>query len=127
MTARAAITAVEILADGGITAGLQHPNPRPADGYCRLLLLGGEARVERGFVRDRFIEVEAWHPRPTPCIELAESALDLLLAAAGSREIRQAWVEQETNELPTGEDGWQRYRFTVGMSFRTPSERIDRS
>ena len=127
MTARAAILAVEILGAAGIPAGLQHLNPRPSTGYCRLLLLGGDRRVERGFVRDRFIEVEAWHPRPTPAIELAERALDTLLAAAGSNEIRQLWVEQETNELPTGEDGWQRYRFTVGMSFRTPTERIDRS
>lgn len=127
MSARAAQHAVEVLAADGIVAGLKIPQARPSTGFVRVMLLGGEDLVQRGVVVERIVEVEAWHPRPTPALDLADRALGLLLAAVGTRGIRGVWTEAHLSELPTGEDGWERYRFTVGLSYRTSSERIDQT
>lgn len=126
MSAHAALVVVELLNAAGITASLKTPTTRPRGGFCRVFLLGGNDVVPAGVTVSRAVEVEAWNPRPTPAVDLAEAAVSAILAAAGTRGIRHARVESHIDELPTGEAGWERYRFAVRLEFRQPKERISR-
>lgn len=125
MSARAALTVVDVLEEAGLAAALKILSPRNLDGFLRVILLDGANEVQRGVTVSRVIEVEAWHPRPGGAIDLAEQSLEILFAAVGTRGIRAAWIENHIAELPTGEENWERYRYTIGLSFRQAKERID--
>lgn len=125
MSARAALTVVDVLEEAGLVAALKIPSPRNLDGFLRIILLDGANEVQRGVTVSRVIEVEAWHPRPGAAIDLAEQSREILFGAVGTHGIRAAWTENHVAELPTGEENWERYRYTIGLSFREPKERID--
>lgn len=126
MSVHAAGLVVELLEAAGVEAGLRIPQPRPAAGFCRALLMPGRSTVSPGVTVVRYVEVEAWHPRPTPALEMADAAIVAVVAAAGTRGIRHVWVDNEVADLPTGEAGWARYRFTLALEFREAKERLGR-
>lgn len=126
-----AVLAVQrLLADAGIAAGLKAPGRRPLSGFVKVIMLAGASEVEAGVTVSQPLEVEAWHPDPEGALKLAGRALDAIMGAAQDRGtgreigIRRARVESHVGELPTGEPGWERYRFTVRLTFRQTRERI---
>lgn len=132
----AALAVQELLAGAGLTAGLKAPARWPKAGFVKVIMLTAAPEVEAGVTVSQPLEVEAWHPDPVGALRLAGKALDTILGAEGTRvadgtgvagrdlEVRRARVEAHVGELPTGEAGWERYRFTVALTFRQVRERI---
>ena len=128
--AMAAFTVEQILEAAGLTVIVGYPAARPRGGFVTVFLLSGVDMVERGVTVSQVLELEAWSPRSLAALQMATTALEAILAVARDREkaqelgIRDARIENHVAELPTGEAAWNRYRFTVALSFRQTRERI---
>lgn len=107
--------AVDVLAAAGLTAGVKIPSPRP-NRFLRLFLVRGDALA--GIVRTDVLEVESWARAPTPAWEQLLDAFEALEASAGTRGIRRVLEDSAPTSLPTGEDGWERYRMLVAVETR---------
>ena len=128
--AMAAFTVQRILQAAGLSAFVGYPAARPRGGFVTVILLSGSNMVERGVTVSQPIELEAWSTLPENAVRMATTALEAILGVARDREkaqelgIRDARIENHVAELPTGEAAWNRYRFTVALSFRQARERI---
>lgn len=107
--------AVDVLTGAGLTAGVKIPYPRP-DRFLRLFLVRGDNLA--GIIRTDLLELESWATRPTSAWEQLLDAFEALEAAAGTRGIRRVVEDAGPTSLPTGEDGWERYRMLVAIETR---------
>ena len=106
----------QILKDAGITASVKRVEG--ADPFIRFILFGTHESVGRWMDR-AVIEIESWASSPMKAMEqltVAKAALDdAVLHNPNVREIR---YDELMRELPTGEDGWERYIMRIYMRTR---------
>lgn len=104
----------DVLSTAGITAGVKRPTG--AAEFVRFFLLGTPAKVGR-WVEAGHIELEAWAPTPLAALDLLNRTRSAIEGTDDYR-VRRAEVVSGPSELPTGEDGWERYRCSVEISTR---------
>lgn len=106
----------QILTDAGITASVKRIEGH--DPFIRFILFGTHESVGRWMDR-AVIEIESWASTPMKAMEqltVAKAAFDdAVLHNPNVREIR---YDELMRELPTGEDGWERYIMRIYMRTR---------
>ena len=106
----------QILKDAGITASVKRVEGH--DPFIRFILFGTHESVGRWMDR-AVIEIESWASSPLKAMEQLQEAKaafdDAVLHNPNVREIR---YDELMRELPTGEEGWERYIMRIYMRTR---------
>ena len=106
----------QILKDAGITASVKRVEG--GDPFIRFILFGTHESVGRWMDR-AVIEIESWASSPFKAMEQLQTAKaafdDAVLHNPNVREIR---YDELMRELPTGEEGWERYIMRIYMRTR---------
>lgn len=111
-----------------VPVGDKRPNPLPADGaFIRVLDMGGDDKVHRGWVESHLVELEAYGPDPSAARALLLEARRALHEAeglthdteVGPRTLRHLRENSKPAPLPTGRDGEERYRMALEIDLST--------
>lgn len=98
----------------GLT-GLRASNKRlPGDDpFLIVWLADTRGRVGEGILETSVIEVESWAGKPSDSWDQLSAARRVLAGLVGTRGIRSVEEINGPSSLPTGEEGWERFRMQV--------------
>ena len=106
----------QILKDAGITASVKRIEGK--DRFIRYILFGTHESVGRWMDR-AVIEIESWASSPIKAMEqLSEAKAAFDDAVLHNPNVREIKYDELMRELPTGEEGWERYIMRIYMRTR---------
>lgn len=118
------LDALELGINGNGTSAVPIGISRPkenVDHFIRIMLFGGQDKVQQGFVEASIIEVESWATSPQRAYNGLLSARRAIHDAAYQQgPVRRVDEASKPSELPPSEEGWYRYRmaFSIDLSTR---------